>query len=49
LTPAEFATGLLRLAEETGFPPERLVLGADHLGPYVWKSEPAGQAMDKSL
>jgi D-tagatose-1,6-bisphosphate aldolase subunit GatZ/KbaZ len=48
LTPAEFATDLLRLAEETGFPPERLVLGADHLGPYVWKSEPAGQAMDKA-
>ncbi|MGE5257561.1 MAG: class II D-tagatose-bisphosphate aldolase non-catalytic subunit [Hyphomicrobiales bacterium] len=48
LTPAEFAAGLRGLAEETGFPPDRLVLGADHLGPYVWKSEPAVKAMDKA-
>lgn len=48
LTPAEFAADLRRLAEKKGFPPERLVLGADHLGPYVWKSEPAGEAMEKA-
>jgi D-tagatose-1,6-bisphosphate aldolase subunit GatZ/KbaZ len=48
LSPAGFAAGLRHLAEETGFPTERLVLGADHLGPYVWRSEPAEEAMDKA-
>jgi D-tagatose-1,6-bisphosphate aldolase subunit GatZ/KbaZ len=48
LTPAAFAADLRHRAEETGIPPERIVLGADHLGPYVWKSEPAGEAMDKA-
>jgi D-tagatose-1,6-bisphosphate aldolase subunit GatZ/KbaZ len=46
MTPAGFAAYLRHLAGETRFPPERLALGADHLGPYVWRNEPAAQAMD---
>jgi D-tagatose-1,6-bisphosphate aldolase subunit GatZ/KbaZ len=48
LTPAGFASDLLRLAAETGFPPQRLALGADHLGPYAWRTEPAEPAMDRA-
>jgi D-tagatose-1,6-bisphosphate aldolase subunit GatZ/KbaZ len=49
MTPAALAASLDRLALGAGLPRSRLVLGADHLGPYAWRNEPAGPAMAKAL
>jgi D-tagatose-1,6-bisphosphate aldolase subunit GatZ/KbaZ len=49
MTPEAFAARLRRLAARMQFPAGRLVLGADHLGPYVWRREPAERAMHKAL
>lgn len=46
MTPAQFADDLRSLADRMGLPPERLVLGGDHLGPYPWRKRPAGDAME---
>jgi D-tagatose-1,6-bisphosphate aldolase subunit GatZ/KbaZ len=48
LTPAMFAAHLRSMAEARGLPLENLLLGADHLGPYVWKNEPAAAAITKA-
>jgi len=48
MTPDAFVTYVHGLAAENSFPVERLILGGDHLGPYVWKDEPADTAMQKS-
>jgi D-tagatose-1,6-bisphosphate aldolase subunit GatZ/KbaZ len=48
MTPRDFAVYLTDLAEQTGFPAAQLILGGDHLGPNVWKNEPAVSAMEKS-
>ena len=45
MTPEAFVAGLRRLAAAGGFPAERLTVGADHLGPYVWRTDPAEAAM----
>ena len=46
-TPADFAKFVRELAGELEFPAERLILGGDHLGPHVWRKEPASEAMAK--
>lgn len=48
MTPADFARFVKEVAADAGFPPERIVLGGDHLGPHAWQGEPAGQAMAKA-
>ena len=45
LKPRDFVALLHRMAQEEGFPQERLVLGGDHLGPHVWRDRPAEAAM----
>lgn len=45
---ADFATFIRRSVEEHDFPPDRLILGGDHLGPSVWQNEPSDPAMDKA-
>ena len=45
MTPAAFAGDLSDMAREEGLPRERLLLGGDHLGPYVWRALPAAAAM----
>jgi len=45
MKPAEFRDYVHRLAQEQGFPAERLVLGGDHLGPNAWQSQDAATAM----
>ena len=47
-TPAEFVQFVNGLAKNLSFPSERIVFGGDHLGPYVWASEPASSAMAKA-
>jgi D-tagatose-1,6-bisphosphate aldolase subunit GatZ/KbaZ len=49
MTPAAFASEIDRLALAMGFPRSRILLGADHLGPYIWRNEPVEKAMRKSL
>jgi D-tagatose-1,6-bisphosphate aldolase subunit GatZ/KbaZ len=47
-TPADFARFVRELAEAAHFPVERVILGGDHLGPHVWRKEPAAGAMEKA-
>lgn len=49
MTPAAFAAHMDRLALDMGFPRSRIWLGADHLGPYIWRNEPAELAMAKAI
>src|SRR5512135_3534779 len=48
LTPAEFAAQIRGLAAELRIPSDGFALGGDHMGPSVWRDEPAGSAMDKA-
>ncbi len=48
MTPARFQTFVFELADAVGLPRRRIVLGADHLGPHVWRKEPAEEALVKA-
>ncbi len=48
MTPQQFLHYLAGLVKKTGFPPNRIVLGGDHLGPNVWQTEESQKAMEKS-
>ena len=48
LRPAEFRDLVLGIADRSGFPRDRVVLGGDHLGPNRWQRETASAAMDKA-
>jgi D-tagatose-1,6-bisphosphate aldolase subunit GatZ/KbaZ len=48
LTPEDFAGHVRALAQKAGLPQDRLVLGADHAGPLIWRKEPAHKAMAKA-
>jgi D-tagatose-1,6-bisphosphate aldolase subunit GatZ/KbaZ len=45
MKPADFRALVRSLAAQAGLPADRILLGGDHLGPYPWRGEPAGQAM----
>jgi D-tagatose-1,6-bisphosphate aldolase subunit GatZ/KbaZ len=49
MTPADFSAFIYRLSESVGLPAHQLVLGADHLGPHIWKNETAAEAMGKAV
>jgi D-tagatose-1,6-bisphosphate aldolase subunit GatZ/KbaZ len=46
--PADFAAYVGVIARQNRLPPERVLLGGDHLGPSVWQEEPAEIAMSKA-
>ena len=48
LRPAQFRDLVLGLADESGLPRERVLLGGDHLGPNTWQSLPAGEALGRA-
>ncbi|MCM2402647.1 D-tagatose-bisphosphate aldolase, class II, non-catalytic subunit [Rhizobium sp. S153] len=48
MTPADFRVFVEKIAEKTGFPLDRLILGGDHLGPNPWKNLSADEAMAKA-
>ena len=48
MRPADFMAYVHDLANDMNFSVEQLILGGDHLGPNVWQSEPAAQAMEKA-
>lgn len=48
MTPADFKTFVLGIAEKVCFPQDRLILGGDHLGPNPWRHLPSASAMEKA-
>ncbi len=48
MTPALFRDYVHAIANEVGFPAERLILGGDHLGPNPWRTQSAAAAMEKA-
>jgi D-tagatose-1,6-bisphosphate aldolase subunit GatZ/KbaZ len=48
MTPRSFAESVRRAAEQCHVPSGNVLLGGDHLGPHVWRSEPAASAMAKA-
>jgi D-tagatose-1,6-bisphosphate aldolase subunit GatZ/KbaZ len=46
--PAGFRDLVWRVADEIGLPPERVLLGGDHLGPNCWQTQPAESAMQRA-
>ena len=49
MTPADFHRQFVfAIADNAGFPRERLLLGGDHLGPNCWQGEPSEVALAKS-
>ncbi|CDX15395.1 tagatose 6-phosphate aldolase 1, kbaZ subunit [Mesorhizobium sp. ORS 3324] len=49
MTPVAFRSFVEGHAARTGFPPDRLILGGDHLGPNPWRQLPAAEAMQKAV
>lgn len=49
MTPADFVRFLGKILEQEGIPPQQVILGGDHLGPYPWRKEPAKSAMANAL
>ncbi|MGA2613150.1 MAG: class II D-tagatose-bisphosphate aldolase, non-catalytic subunit [Spirochaetia bacterium] len=45
MTPRDFRAFIESGAASAGFPPDRIILGGDHLGPYPWRTRPSGEAM----
>jgi D-tagatose-1,6-bisphosphate aldolase subunit GatZ/KbaZ len=48
MNPGQFLEYVRKIAEQVGFPTDRILLGGDHLGPNVWRNESARRAMHKS-
>lgn len=48
MIPADFVNYIRAIAEQCDYPFENIILGGDHLGPNVWKDEPASEAMEKA-
>ena len=48
MTPQQFADSIRVAAASAGLPAGRVLLGADHLGPFAWRSEPLATAMAKA-
>ncbi len=48
MKPADFALYVKTIAQELGFPAQKLILGGDHLGPNTWRKENSGSAMQKA-
>ena len=48
MTPSDFRDYIQGIADKSGLPRERLILGGDHLGPGPWQHEPVESAMAKA-
>lgn len=49
MKPSNFSDLVYRIAGEEGFPPDRLLLGGDHLGPNSWRHLGSEVAMQETL
>lgn len=47
-TPSQFAQQIRAAAQKAGLPPDRVLLGGDHLGPFPWKNESSNVALAKA-
>ncbi|MRW92963.1 D-tagatose-bisphosphate aldolase, class II, non-catalytic subunit [Duganella sp. FT80W] len=45
MTPSDYIAYVRKLADLAGLPPERLILGGDHLGPNTWQHLAPAEAM----
>ena len=48
MTPESFVGYLHHLAQEAGLPAERVLIGADHLGPHLWHGVSIEEAMART-
>lgn len=48
MTPVIFREYVYDIAAGIGFPPDKVILGGDHLGPLTWKNEKADMALAKA-
>lgn len=48
MTPVDFHDEVFNIADEVGFPRERVILGGDHLGPNRWQTLAPAEAMDNA-
>ena len=48
MRPAQFRDFVRGIAARAGLPEGRLILGGDHLGPHVWRKQPAEEAMRRA-
>jgi D-tagatose-1,6-bisphosphate aldolase subunit GatZ/KbaZ len=48
LRPAQFRDLVWGLADDSGLPRDRVLLGGDHLGPNAWQSLPADDALRRA-
>ena len=48
MKPADFKDFVFSLAQKTGFPKDKIILGGDHLGPLTWKNLTAEKALEES-
>ncbi|GAB6169121.1 tagatose-bisphosphate aldolase subunit KbaZ [Clostridium carnis] len=48
MKPKDYVNYIYKLAEKTGFPKERIILGGDHLGPLTWKNIDPREAMENA-
>lgn len=47
-TPRQFAQWIHSMANKTGLPANRILLGGDHLGPFPWRNEASAAALEKA-
>ncbi|MFW6138342.1 MAG: class II D-tagatose-bisphosphate aldolase, non-catalytic subunit [Spirochaetota bacterium] len=48
MNPREFKRYIVSIAENMGFPEERIIIGGDHLGPFPFRDEDSNTAMQKA-
>lgn len=48
MTPGDFKYHVYGIAEELGFPIEKIILGGDHLGPNPFQNDNIGSALEKA-
>lgn len=48
MKPKDYVNYIYEIANEIGFPKERIILGGDHLGPLTWKNIDPAEAMENA-
>lgn len=48
MTPFDFVDYVYNIADQVGFPKEKILLGADHFGPLVWADKSEDEAMSNA-
>lgn len=48
MAPADFVKLVMKIAADMSCPPDKIVLGGDHLGPNPWRDRPAQEALTEA-